>query len=105
VDAAAAALQIGPGVSGELIAHGPLTFATARAARRAGLAALQGHPAATRIDCSQLTACDSAGLAVLLDWLGAAKLAGRGLRLSGLPDSALALARISEIQGLLERGV
>jgi len=49
--------------------------------------------------------CDSAGLAVLLDWLGAAKRRGRTLRYTHLPADLTALARISEVEDLLERGV
>jgi phospholipid transport system transporter-binding protein len=48
---------------------------------------------------------DSAGLAVLLDWLSAAKRAGRSLRYAHLPEDLVALARISEVDELLARGV
>jgi phospholipid transport system transporter-binding protein len=48
---------------------------------------------------------DSAGLAVLLDWLSAAKAAGRKLRYTHLPKDVVALARISEVDELLARGV
>jgi phospholipid transport system transporter-binding protein len=91
---------------GALAASGPLTFAAARAARQAGLRALAG---ATRqeleIDCARVTTADSAGLAVLLDWLAAAKRAGRSLHFSHLPEGLLALARISDVEQLLTRGV
>jgi phospholipid transport system transporter-binding protein len=91
---------------GALAACGPLTFAGARAARRLGLEALA---AATRqdlqIDCAQVTPADSAGLAVLLDWLAAAKRSGRSLRFAHLPEGLLALGRISELEQLLTRGV
>ena len=77
-------------------------------ARRAssGRQALAG-PAATglEIDCSGVSAADSAGLAVLIDWLAAARAARRTLRYSGLPAGLAALGRISEVQELLERGV
>jgi len=42
---------------------------------------------------------------VLLDWLGAMKRAGRALRYTHLPAGLVALARISEVEELLERGV
>jgi phospholipid transport system transporter-binding protein len=91
---------------GALTACGPLTFKGARAARQLGLKALAG---ATRqdlqIDCAQVTAVDSAGLAVLLDWLAAAKRSGRSLRFAHLPEGLLALGRISEVEQLLTRGV
>ena len=57
------------------------------------------------VDCAGISASDSAGLAVLLDWLGAAKRAGRSLRYRQLPAGLMALGRISEVEVLLERGV
>ena len=87
-------------------AQGPLTFATARRACEQGATALADASAARlEIDCRDITASDSAGLAVLLEWLGVAKRAGRSLRYTQLPEGLLALARISEADPLLERGV
>ena len=91
---------------GALAACGPLTFAGARAARRLGLQALtRATREALQIDCAQVTAADSAGLAVLLDWLAVAKRSGRSLRFAHLPEGLLALGRISEVEQLLTRGV
>jgi phospholipid transport system transporter-binding protein len=92
--------------AGHLTARGALTFATARAARAAGAAALASAAAgALEIDCSGVSPADSAGLAVLLDWLAIAKSAGRSLAYLNLPQDLVALARISEVEGLLQRGV
>jgi len=92
--------------SGRLAAEGPLTFASARAAWRLGLEALQGGAAVPlEIDCRGIMPSDSAGLAVLLDWLAIAKSQGRALRFSNLPPGLAALGRISEVSELLERGV
>jgi phospholipid transport system transporter-binding protein len=44
---------------------------------------------------------DSAGLAVLLDWLAWARRKSRPVRLENLPASLVAIARISEVDGLL----
>ena len=91
---------------GLLTARGALTFATARAARAAGAAALAGAPdGPLEIDCSAVSPADSAGLAVLLEWLAIAKSARRSLRFRNLPQDLVALARISEVQELLQRGV
>ncbi len=85
-----------------LAARGPLTFATARAAREQGLAALaRTRASGLEIDCSGITFSDSAGLAVLLDWLGAVRRAGRTLRYTHLPEDLVALGRISELEELL----
>ena len=92
-------------VDDRLGASGPLTFATARAARQAGLEVLRSGAQPLQIDCAGVTASDSAGLAVLLDWLAAARLAGRKLRLTALPEGLMALGRISEVEQLLSAGV
>jgi phospholipid transport system transporter-binding protein len=102
---AAAAFRLAPGPQGGLSAQGPLTFATARAARLLGLTALEESPAVEQIDCAGVSACDSAGLAVLLDWLAAARLAGRSLKFTSLPEELMALGRISDLDPLLARGV
>ncbi len=95
------------GAGGALRARGPLTFATARAARLAGLALMAAAPAqpALVMDCAGIDAADSAGLAVLLDWLATAKASGHALRYVGLPQGFAALARISEVEALLDHGV
>ncbi len=105
--AAAQAFLLEPGTGGQVHARGPLTFATARAARLAGIALLAGAPPQPPLvmDCTQVQPADSAGLAVLIDWLAAAKASGHALRFVGLPQELAALARISELQELLERGV
>ncbi len=89
-----------------LAAQGPLNFASARRACELGMRALaEAVPGDVQIDCAGITVADSAGLAVLLQWLGAAKQAGRRLRYAHLPAGLAALARISDVQELLERGV
>src|SRR5258707_12818170 len=78
---ASGSFQVAPSANGRFVAQGPLTFATARQAREQGLQCLAS--AAGReleIDCGGITASDSAGLAVLLDWLRAGERAGRPRR-------------------------
>ncbi|HLJ38487.1 MAG TPA: STAS domain-containing protein [Steroidobacteraceae bacterium] len=92
--------------SGRFTAEGPLTFVSAREARQLGLEALEragGEP--LEVDCQGITTSDSAGLAVLLDWLAVAKSLGRSLAFRHLPPGLTALGRISEVTELLERGV
>jgi len=95
------------GEDGRLLAAGPLTFASARGARQLGFAAIEQTAAesALEIDCQGVTACDSAGLAVMLDWLAAARTRGRTLRFAHVPQGLATLARISEVSELIERGV
>jgi phospholipid transport system transporter-binding protein len=94
--------QVAPGM---LKAEGALTFATARAARATGIAALSAAAGPVEIDCGAVNSADSAGLAVLLDWLAGARGTGRNLRYVKLPQDLTALARISEVEELLQRGV
>jgi phospholipid transport system transporter-binding protein len=103
---AAAAVELKESSPGKYAAHGPLTFATARLARETGLAALRAaNSPQVEIDCSGITSSDSAGMAVLIDWLAAAKRAARSLHYSNLPEQVQAIARISDVLELLEKGV
>ncbi|HVN47059.1 MAG TPA: STAS domain-containing protein [Steroidobacteraceae bacterium] len=102
----AAAFRLSAGAAGTLSAEGPLSFATARDACALGIAALTAAGGRTlEIDCRGITRSDSAGLAVLLEWLAAARRCGKSLHYTHLPEGLAALARISEVQELLERGV
>lgn len=95
--------RLGPA---RLALAGPLTFATAAEVHARGLAALGAEPGQRiEMDCSGISAADSAGLAVLIDWLASAAGAGRRLHYRALPEGLLALARISEVDALLQDGV
>jgi phospholipid transport system transporter-binding protein len=88
--------------SGRVVVTGALTFATARDARQLGLLVLEGSRAERIVvDCSGVTRADSAGLAVLLEWLAWSRRKSRPVALQHLPASLVAIARISEIDGLL----
>src|SRR5262245_50864698 len=83
---------------GRVVVAGELTFATAREARQLGLLVLQGSSAdRIVVDCGGVTRADSAGLAVLLDWLAWGRRRSHPLTLENLPDALLAIARISEV--------
>lgn len=101
-----AVFEIAAGADGRAQVLGSLTFATARQARVEGLEKFQRCGArACEVDCSGIARSDSAGLSVLLDWLALAKRDGRSLRYVKLPEGLLALARISEVEELLQKGV
>jgi phospholipid transport system transporter-binding protein len=99
------AFRLTPSGDAMLLAAGPLTFATARQASARGEALLSASPAVQEIDSSGVTSADSAGLTVLIDWLGVARRTGRHLRYTHLPQGLTALASISEIAELLGHGV
>jgi phospholipid transport system transporter-binding protein len=94
------------GADGRAYVTGSLTFATARRARDEGLEKFRSCTSrACEVDCSGVTASDSAGLTVLLDWLAMAKRDGRSLRYVNLPKGLIAIAKISEVDELLQTGV
>ena len=84
---------------GRFAARGALTFANAKRARGEGLHVLRTSTARDlEVDCSGITHSDSAGLAVLLDWMAVMKREGRPLCFASLPPSLLAVARISGVE-------
>jgi phospholipid transport system transporter-binding protein len=88
--------------SGRIAVSGELTFASAREARQLGILVLEGSRAdRIAIDCSAVTRADSAGLAVLLDWLAWGRKRTRVVSFENLPSSLVAIARISEVDALL----
>jgi len=95
-------IEITQSGAGRVMVRGDLTFATAREAREVGVRAL-GGAGADRIvvDCGGVTRADSAGLAVLLEWLAWGRHRNRVVTLENLPASLVAIARISEVDGLL----
>ena len=73
---------------------------------RSGLHALRTSTARDlEVDCSGITHSDSAGLAVLLDWMAVMKREGRPLCFASLPSGLLAVARISGVEEMLQKGV
>jgi phospholipid transport system transporter-binding protein len=91
--------------AGKVQVRGALTFGTARRVRAAALKLVQDPSApALEVDCSTVTASDSAGLAVLLDWLALARRYGRAVRFKELPAPIRAVAQISEVESLLNQG-
>ena len=78
---------------------GSLDFTTVNDLLSDGRDAIQGGRAAV-IDLSGVTASDSAGLALLIEWLSLAKAARRTLRYENMPLQLHQLARLSEVDEL-----
>jgi phospholipid transport system transporter-binding protein len=55
------------------------------------------HPVKTVFDLSGIVKADSAGLAILLEWLKRARLAGVELHYVNLPKQLLAMAQVAGI--------
>jgi phospholipid transport system transporter-binding protein len=79
---------------------GALRFTTVSALLPVGSAAINAGRAAV-IDLAEVTSSDSAGLALLIEWLSVAKSAGRTLRFEKIPSQLQQLARLSEVEELL----
>jgi phospholipid transport system transporter-binding protein len=94
------AFRIEPAGDRRLAASGELGFATAAAALPAGLA-LIGPGKDWTVDLAGITTGDSAGLAVLVEWIAVARARGGALRYAGVPEQILAVARISDLERLL----
>ncbi len=79
---------------------GPLQFTSVSALLAAGTAAIGAGRAAV-IDLAGVTASDSSGLALLIEWLSVAKGANQPLRYENVPSQLQQLARLSEVEELL----
>ena len=53
------------------------------------------------VDLSAVRNCDSAGLALLLEWVMVAKRSGTGIRYRNLPQALIGIARLSNADSLL----
>lgn len=82
---------------------GELEFSTATALLPSGIAAIRQGQAAI-IDLGSVTHSDSAGLALLIEWLSVAKAAERPLRYENIPAQLHQLALLSDVDELLESG-
>lgn len=80
---------------------GAMTFASVADLRRAGRRVLREGSGAVSFDLSGVDAADSAGLALLVDWLAFAAAHQRELRFEQLPASLRALADITDVQPML----
>lgn len=84
---------------GRLALHGSLTIATVPALFEQGLQHLCSED--LLVDFSGVDAVDSAAVGMLLGWLRAARRNKRTLRVTGLPDDLLSLARLYGVADLL----
>ena len=79
----------------------PLQFATVAHLRARGLALIDAAGEELTLDLSSVPAVDSAGLALLIEWLARARAASKRLRYRQPPATLLALARLSDVEALL----
>lgn len=89
--------------AGLIVVKGPVTFATAGTLLDTGRALFAGQPTVT-VNLREVTNVDSAGLALLLEWLRQARAERRAVLFQGVPDKLLAIARLSGVEALLTDG-
>jgi phospholipid transport system transporter-binding protein len=82
-----------------MVLQGSLNIQTVPALFEAGLRHLDGED--FQVDFSQVTSVDSAAVSMLLGWARAAQRINRGLRVKGLPEDLLSLARLYGVAGLI----
>ena len=80
---------------------GAATLHSVAALRAEGLQAFAASSGDITLNLAELTRVDSAGLALLIDWLAWARSASRTLRFTALPAALLALARLSDVEAFL----
>ncbi|MDH3988478.1 MAG: STAS domain-containing protein [Gammaproteobacteria bacterium] len=88
---------------GRFSLSGRMTFDTAGDILRKSEDLFEPH-SLLEIDLSGITHTDSAGLALLLEWITWANHTVREIRFEGMPEKINAIARTTEVESLLSRG-
>jgi phospholipid transport system transporter-binding protein len=86
---------------GRFALTGDLTFHSAQAALKASAVVFENN-AAIVFDLGGLDRVDSAGIAVLVEWLRRGRQLGRTITYARIPEPVRALARVSGVEDLLE---
>jgi len=89
--------------SGRVVLTGPVTFATVGDLLRASQRLFVDQKSVT-VDLGSVTSVDSAGLALLLEWLRTARSAGHAVTYTRLPDKLVAIAKLSGVEGIIAAG-
>ncbi len=88
---------------GRFALHGDLTFRTASKALETSRKLFADH-ASIEVDLADVRRGDSAGLALLLEWVNWARNHVREIRFLNVPSQIEAIAQISEVDNMLTRG-
>jgi len=80
---------------------GEMVFETVPSLLNQGAALFASAGGDVVLDLTQVTQTDSAGLALLLEWIDQARQHGRSLRFLNLPAALLGIAHLSNAEGLL----
>jgi phospholipid transport system transporter-binding protein len=91
-----------PERAGTYLVGGELGFATVPTLLERGREMFDGGSnASLELDLGGVTRVDSAGLALLIEWLKVARRAGRGIVYVNVPEQMMAMAQVSGLEGVL----
>ena len=82
------------------LVSGPLLFQTVVEARKLGLQLLSEHETLV-LDLSGVVRADSAGLALLIEWMREARRRGGAVHFENVPKQLKAIARASQVDQIL----
>ena len=99
----AARAKIEPLGEGRFAISGDLTFGTVAQLLDSGQKQFSEHSRII-VDLSEVTNADSAGLALLMEWVGWANHSVREIRYENVPERLVSIASISEVEGMLTAG-
>ena len=88
---------------GHFALSGEMTFATVEKILDLSEEPFEQHTR-LEVDLSGVTRSDSAGLALLLEWITWANHTVREIRFTDMPDRVVAIAKTTEVDALLTRG-
>lgn len=88
---------------GRFSIEGKLEFETVATAYQESMNRFSPHSELV-LDLSGVTGADSAGLALLLEWVHWAKQSAREIQFKNIPEQIQTIARISEVDGILRAG-
>ena len=88
---------------GRFALSGEMTFDTAEKILRMSEDLFEEHTQ-LEVDLADVTASDSAGLALLLEWVTWANHSVREIRFTSIPEKIYAIAKTTEVEPLLARG-
>jgi phospholipid transport system transporter-binding protein len=98
IDGAAAFVPVSAGV---IRLQASLTFATVPELHQSGIRHIDAANGELVFDLQAVATTDSAGLALLIDWLAEARARSRKLRYAQPPQAMLELARLSDVESLI----
>jgi phospholipid transport system transporter-binding protein len=102
IDGQTAFLPCPAGTPGTYRLEDALTFATVPMLRQPGLNLIAAAAGDVQFDLECVPLTDSAGLALLIDWLAEARARQRTLRYLRVPEALSELAKLSDVEALIE---